>query len=34
MGDGAVKFISDNVAFTGVFQALNRIADGVVVGEY
>lgn len=34
MGDGAVRFISDNVDYINVFQWLNRIADRNVTGEF
>lgn len=34
MGDGAVRFISDNINFPNVFQPLNRISDAVVVGDF
>lgn len=34
MGDGAVRFISDNSDFTNVFHPLNRVADGKTIGEF
>ncbi len=34
MGDGSVRFISDNVNYTAIFQWLNRIQDGNVIGSY
>jgi len=34
MGDGAVRFISDNISFSDVFQPLNRIKDAKIVGEF
>jgi len=34
MGDGAVRFIGENVNFAQVFQPLNRISDAVVVGDF
>ncbi|MDP1796247.1 MAG: DUF1559 domain-containing protein [Planctomycetaceae bacterium] len=34
MGDGAVRFVSDNVNYVNVFQWLNRINDGTVVSEF
>ena len=34
MGDGAVRFISDNINYISVFQSLNYVSDGVVVGEF
>jgi prepilin-type N-terminal cleavage/methylation domain-containing protein len=34
MGDGAVRFISNNINYNSVFQLLNRINDGTTIGEY
>ena len=34
MGDGAVRFISDNINYISVFQILNRIADGRVISDF
>lgn len=34
MCDGAVRFISDNVDFLSTFQPLNRIKDGMVIGDF
>ncbi|MFG0335245.1 MAG: DUF1559 domain-containing protein [Maioricimonas sp. JB049] len=34
MGDGAIRFISENIDYRNVFQWLNRIKDGNVVGEF
>ncbi|MBI1344951.1 DUF1559 domain-containing protein [bacterium] len=34
MGDGAVRFISNNISFTDVFQPLNRISDAKIVGDF
>lgn len=34
MGDGAVRFISDNIDYNNIFQYLNRIGDFTVVGEF
>lgn len=34
MADGAVRFISENSSFTGIFQPLNRMRDGAFIGEF
>jgi prepilin-type N-terminal cleavage/methylation domain-containing protein len=34
MGDGAVRFISENIDFVNVFQYLNLAADGRTLGEF
>ncbi|QDU37071.1 Type II secretion system protein G precursor [Maioricimonas rarisocia] len=34
MGDGAVRFISENIDYRNVFVWLNRIKDGNVIGEF
>lgn len=34
MADGATRFINDNVEFFRVFQPINRIKDGVTVGDF
>ncbi|MBD3674736.1 MAG: DUF1559 domain-containing protein [Planctomycetaceae bacterium] len=34
MGDGAVRFISENTDFAQVFQPLNRVSDQVVVSDF
>jgi prepilin-type N-terminal cleavage/methylation domain-containing protein len=34
LGDGAVRFISDNIDYIAIFQWLNRIHDKRVVGEF
>lgn len=34
MGDGSVRFISENSDFAGVFAPLNRRRDAVVVGDF
>jgi hypothetical protein len=33
MGDGSVRFMSDNINYVGVFQWINRINDGTVVTD-
>jgi len=34
MGDGAVRFISENIDYFNTFVPLNRIKDGKVIGEF
>lgn len=34
MGDGAVRFISNSIDYLSIFQYLNRIHDGNVIGEF
>jgi prepilin-type N-terminal cleavage/methylation domain-containing protein/prepilin-type processing-associated H-X9-DG protein len=34
MGDGSVRFISDNINYIAVFQWLNRIRDSNPIGDY
>uniref|UniRef100_A0A7C4QHD2 DUF1559 domain-containing protein n=1 Tax=Schlesneria paludicola TaxID=360056 RepID=A0A7C4QHD2_9PLAN len=34
MGDGTVRFFSDNIDYINIFQWLNRINDGTPVGEF
>lgn len=34
MADGSTRFINDNVDFVRIFQSINRICDGITVGEF
>ncbi len=34
LGDGSVRFISENISYVDVFQWLNRIADRTLTGEF
>jgi prepilin-type N-terminal cleavage/methylation domain-containing protein len=34
LGDGSVRFISDNVNYVNIFQRLNWVHDGAVTGEF
>ncbi|OYW14553.1 MAG: hypothetical protein B7Z55_15640 [Planctomycetales bacterium 12-60-4] len=34
LGDGGVRFVSENIDFTAVFQPLNRMKDGMTIGEF
>lgn len=34
LGDGSVRFISENIDYTRVFNPLNRIKDGNTIGEF